>query len=202
MPIGFKNGTSGDMKVAVDAVVSASHSHAFPGVTREGHLAVVHTKGNPCCHVIMRGGTQTGPQYTREWLDIASEHLSEAGVSPHSLMVDCSHGNAQKLHRNQIKVSDCLAQQLRSGEHRIVGCMLESNICEGRQSIPERLTDLVYGTSVTDPCIDLETTCTVIERLSESVRQRRQMKSDSRVKPAGMGGNSVGSRSDANAEPS
>lgn len=172
MPVGFKNGTDGSIEIAADAIKSAQHPHVFPGITVKGTVAVVETKGNPMCHLILRGGNKTGPQYTSKWVELASKCMQKRGSDRPNVIVDCSHGNSQKLHTNQIIVARDIAQQITRGETRIVGVMLESHIKEGSQTLPEKGTPLEYGKSVTDACINLETTEIIFKELSESIEQR------------------------------
>ncbi|KAJ1935114.1 3-deoxy-7-phosphoheptulonate synthase, partial [Linderina macrospora] len=134
-PVGFKNGTDGNATIAVDAIRSASHPHHFLGVTKSGLAAITKTRGNPLCHIILRGGN-SGPNYGAEWVAKISEQISKAGVVD-NIMIDCSHGNSSKDHRNQPKVSSDIAKQIAAGNKAIVGVMIESNIAEGRQNIPD-----------------------------------------------------------------
>lgn len=172
MPIGFKNGTSGQIQVAVDAVKSAEHEHVFPGITEEGNVAIVSTSGNPHCHLILRGGKDTGPQYSSEWIETTAQCMRKGDIHRPNIVVDCSHGNSQKIHSNQSLVARDVANQIRDGERRIVGVMLESHIHEGCQKIRSDGSTLEYGKSVTDACIDLETTEQILRELSEAVASR------------------------------
>lgn len=172
MPIGFKNGTDGRIQIAVDAIKSAQHAHVFPGITDQGTVAVVQTKGNALCHLILRGGNNTGPQYSPEWVETASKCM-QTNVDRINIVIDCSHGNSQKLHTNQYLVAQNVAQQIQSGEKRIVGVMLESHINEGRQDIRNDGFPLEYGKSVTDACIDLNTTESVLQNLARAVEHAR-----------------------------
>jgi 3-deoxy-7-phosphoheptulonate synthase len=170
MPVGFKNGTDGDVQVAVDACRAAATGHTFFGVTPAGAAAVVTTAGNPDCHVILRGG-RSGPNYQAGQVTRALATVTEAGL-PRRVMVDASHGNSGKDHRRQPAVADSLADQAAGGERGLAGVMLESFLREGRQEPgdPERL---VYGQSITDACMDVDTTATVLARLAAAVRRRR-----------------------------
>lgn len=161
-PVGFKNGTDGNLKIAIDAIGAASHPHHFLSVTKTGHSAIVHTKGNADCHVILRGGKE--PNYAAEYVQAASTQLSQAGVTP-KLMVDFSHANSRKDYRRQMEVAEDVAAQIRSGEQNIMGVMIESHLVEGRQDKPE-----VYGQSITDACIGWETTETMLALLAEAQR--------------------------------
>jgi 3-deoxy-7-phosphoheptulonate synthase len=169
-PVGFKNGTSGDVKIAVDAVGAASHPHHFLAVTKDGQTAVAATAGNPDCHVILRGGTQ--PNYDADSVAAAGQALEKAGL-PARLMVDASHANSGKNPDNQPKVIDAIAAQLQAGQPRIVGVMVESHLVGGRQELVAG-QPLVYGQSITDGCIDWDSSVQVLERLAQAVRARRQ----------------------------
>jgi 3-deoxy-7-phosphoheptulonate synthase len=174
MPVGYKNGTSGDVQIAVDAVRSSAAPHRFLSVTKQGLAAIVSTRGNQHCHVILRGG-RTGPNYAAEAIAEAGSALSKAGLRP-ALMVDCSHANSQKNHKNQIKVGESLAAQLRAGSQAIFGVMLESNLVEGRQDVvPGK--PLTHGQSITDACLGFDETVPVLELWADAVRARRKLKS-------------------------
>lgn len=167
MPVGFKNGTAGTVKIAVDAVRAAASPHAFVGVTKQGLAAIVHTTGNPNSHVILRGGS-AGPNYDAESVKKAVKQLETAGLPPR-LMVDCSHANSAKDHNRQPIVASEIAQQLGGGH--ICGVMLESNLRDGRQNIGDGA--LEYGKSVTDACIGWEQTVPVLDELAAAVRKLR-----------------------------
>jgi len=169
-PVGFKNGTTGDVKIAADAVGAASHPHHFLSVTKEGGTAIVATQGNPDCHVILRGGK--APNYDAASVQSASEVLGKSQL-PARLMIDASHANSSKNPENQPKVIDDIATQLEAGEQRVVGVMIESHLVAGRQDLVEG-QPLVYGQSITDGCIDWDSTMRVLERLAEAVRARRR----------------------------
>jgi len=169
-PVGFKNGTTGDVKIAADAVGAASHPHHFLSVTKEGGTAIVATQGNPDCHVILRGGK--APNYDAASVQAASEVLGKSHL-PARLMIDASHANSSKNPENQPKVIDDIATQLEAGEQRVVGVMIESHLVAGRQDLVEG-QPLVYGQSITDGCIDWDSTVRVLERLAEAVRARRR----------------------------
>jgi 3-deoxy-7-phosphoheptulonate synthase len=174
-PIGFKNGTDGGLTVAVDAIGAANGKHHFMGVTTQGLAAITRTAGNDHCFVILRGGS-TGTNFDSASVQKAKEALRKKGLRE-GLMVDCSHGNSNKDHRNQPKVAESIAQQLREGETGIVGVMIESNINEGNQKVPaEGPAALKKGVSITDACIDWETTVGVLENLAGAVRERRVKK--------------------------
>ena len=163
-PVGFKNGTDGNLKIAIDAIGAASHPHHFLSVTKAGHSAIVHTAGNPDCHVILRGGKE--PNYSAEHVRDAVSQLTKAGVSPR-LMVDCSHANSRKDYTRQMEVAQDVAAQIRNGEQNIMGVMVESHLVEGRQDKPE-----TYGQSITDACIGWDTTEEMLALLADAVRSR------------------------------
>ena len=169
MPIGFKNGTSGDTDIAVDAVISSKASHVFLGVTETGKAAIVHTTGNKDAHVILRGG-KDGPNYESDYINKLGNSLRNKKLVE-SIVVDCSHGNSKKIHSNQIFVAEDLARQIRNRETRIVGCMIESNIKEGNQKLVDP-ANLEYGKSITDACINLETTQKIFEILGNAILVR------------------------------
>ncbi|WP_306575068.1 3-deoxy-7-phosphoheptulonate synthase AroG [Oligella urethralis] len=170
-PVGFKNGTDGNVKIAVDAVQAASRPHSFLSVTKGGHSAIVRTRGNDDCHIILRGGND-GPNYSAAHIQAASEVIEKAGLKP-KIMIDASHANSSKKPENQPIVMDDVAQQLEAGNQRICGVMIESHLVAGRQDQVEG-KPLVYGQSITDGCIDWETTERVLARLAEAVKVRRQ----------------------------
>ncbi len=171
MPVGFKNGTKGNIDIAIDAIRAAQGSHQFLSVTKEGRCAIVKTRGNDTCHIILRGGTD-GPNFSSEHLQAVGTALQKAGL-PKTIMVDCSHGNSRKDHRNQPQVAAELARQIQAGEHAITGVMIESNLVEGRQDvIPGK--DLTYGQSITDACIHWDDTVSVLQTLAEAVRAGRK----------------------------
>jgi len=174
-PMGFKNGTDGSLTVAVDAIGAAAAKHHFMGVTNQGLAAIIRTAGNPDCFIILRGGTR-GTNYDAESIGEAKKALTKKGQEE-VIMVDCSHGNSLKDHRNQPKVAKTIGEQLRAGDDSIVGVMIESNINEGAQKVPaEGPSGLKKGVSITDACISWETTIDVLEGLAESVRERRSKK--------------------------
>ncbi len=168
-PVGFKNGTDGNLKIALDAIKAASQPHHFLSVTKGGHSAIVSTNGNPDCHIILRGGK--APNFDAASIDQACREAANAGM-PCRLMVDASHGNSQKKPENQVPVSAEVARQVSAGDMRIFGVMIESHLVAGRQDlVPGR--SLVYGQSVTDGCIGWEDSVAVLENLAEAVRARR-----------------------------
>jgi 3-deoxy-7-phosphoheptulonate synthase len=170
MPVGFKNGTDGSVQIAIDAVRSAAHPHRFLGVTEQGLAGIVSTRGNPACHVILRGGVG-GPNYDAISVQKTLAALRDGGLPPR-LMIDTSHGNSDKDDRRQPLVARDIAAQVAQGEVGIVGAMLESFIVDGRQDLkdPKRL---VYGQSITDACMGWETTVPVLRELAAAVRARR-----------------------------
>ncbi|KAK4110901.1 3-deoxy-7-phosphoheptulonate synthase [Canariomyces notabilis] len=173
-PVGFKNGTDGNLGVAIDAIGAAAAKHHFMGVTKQGLAAITRTSGNEHGFVILRGGTK-GPNYDKASIQAAKETLIKKGQKL-AIMVDCSHGNSNKDHRNQPKVAKAVADQLREGETAIIGVMIESNINEGNQKVPpEGPAALKKGVSITDACIDWETTVEVLEDLAAAVRERRKL---------------------------
>eukprot|EP00842_Homolaphlyctis_polyrhiza_P004243 jgi/Hompol1/481/HPOL_005323-RA len=171
-PVGFKNSTDGSIAVAIDAIHAASHPHSFMGVTKQGLAAITKTKGNDLCHVILRGG-KTGPNYDANAVRLVQTALGQASL-PVRIMIDCSHGNSQKKHRNQIAVAANIAAQIADGNQSIFGVMIESNIHEGNQQVPPTgPADLAFGVSITDACIGWTDTVQVLQQLGEAVRTRR-----------------------------
>ena len=170
MPIGFKNRTDGNVQVAVDAVRAAAASHAFAGIDDSGKPAILHTKGNPDGHVILRGG-RGAPNHDPEGVAAALEKLRAAGL-PERLVIDASHDNSGKDPARQAEVAGEIAAQIGAGNEAIVGVMLESFLVEGRQDLGGE-EPLIYGQSITDACIDWEATVTLLERLAGAARARR-----------------------------
>lgn len=171
MPIGFKNGTTGSVQIAVDGIISAAHPHCFLSVTKQGVSAIVSTAGNDSCHLILRGSSQ-GPNYSSEHVKRAIEVQRKAGIA-NRLMVDCSHGNSHKRWQEQHLVAEDIASQLAAGEDGIGSVMIESNINAGNQKI---VKPLQYGVSVTDACVDWEGTVAMLDTLAQGVRDRRKAK--------------------------
>ncbi len=168
-PVGFKNGTDGNVRIALDAVLSASQPHHFMAVTKDGRSAIAATTGNPDCHIILRGGKT--PNYDAASVDAAAAAAEKAGLRA-ALMIDASHANSSKKPENQPAVLADIGGQLATGDRRIIGVMLESNLVAGRQDlVPGR--PLTYGQSITDGCIDWDTTVTTLEALADSITQRR-----------------------------
>ena len=170
-PVGFKNGTGGDIKIAADAVGAASHPHHFLSVTKEGGTAIVSTAGNPDCHVILRGGKS--PNFDAASVQAASEVLGKSAL-PARLMIDASHANSSKQPENQPAVVADIAAQIAAGESRIVGVMVESHLVAGRQDLVEG-QPLTYGQSITDGCIGWDDSVAVLHTLAEAVRARRAL---------------------------
>ena len=170
MPVGFKNGTGGSIQIAIDGVRAARHPHHFLGVTNQGIAAVISTSGNECCHVILRGSS-VGPNFERTVVDDTARTLTDAKL-PHRVLVDCSHGNSQKDYRRQPEVCADICDQVGSGSDNICGVMMESHLVAGRQDIKPD-TPLTYGQSVTDACIDWETTVPLLDDLARAAARRR-----------------------------
>lgn len=170
MPVGFKNGTNGNIKIAIDGVRSAAHPHRFLSVTKQGLAAIVETKGNPDAHVILRGGGGA-PNFGPEHVAGAAEQMQAAGLDAR-LIIDCSHANSGKDHTKQPGVCQQVADQICRGQSAIRGVMIESFLKAGRQDHKPGST-LEYGQSITDACVDLETTRSMLETLSQSARARR-----------------------------
>ena len=171
MPVGFKNGTDGNVQIALDAIKAAQHPHQFLSVTKQGISAIVETKGNDCCHVILRG-SNSGANYDRDSVSTVTTALRAAGLSPR-IMVDCSHGNSEKDHNLQPRVTRDVAAQIAAGSSDIFGIMIESHLVEGRQDLVAG-DELIYGQSVTDACISWETTEGILVELSEAVAQGKR----------------------------
>lgn len=165
-PVGFKNGTDGNLKIAIDAIGASSHPHHFLSVTKAGHSAIVRTSGNPDCHIILRGGKE--PNYSHEYVQAAVNELNKNQVTP-NLMIDCSHANSRKDYRRQMEVAQDITAQIQAGEQHIMGVMVESNLMAGRQDNPEN-----YGQSITDACIGWEETETMLALLAQAAQARQQ----------------------------
>ena len=168
-PVGFKNGTDGNVRIAIDAIRAASEPHHFLSVTKTGHTAIIETNGNVDCHVILRGGKL--PNFDEESVSSALDTL-RAQKLPDRLMVDCSHANSQKHAANQSIVGDSIAEQIEAGQEGIFGAMIESNIVSGRQDLVAG-NPLTFGQSITDECIDLAATAKILERLAEACQKAR-----------------------------
>jgi 3-deoxy-7-phosphoheptulonate synthase len=170
MPVGFKNSTDGNVGTAIDAVLAARSAHWFPSVTKQGVSAIFQTTGNDTCHVLLRGGSRTGPNYDSSHVRDACGRLASKGLRE-AVMIDCSHGNSEKDHRRQAAVAASVAEQVASGSWRIFGAMLESHLMEGRQDyVPGQ--PAVYGQSITDACISLDETEGILQGLARAQQQR------------------------------
>lgn len=169
-PVGFKNGTSGDVQISIDAVKSSAHPHHFLGHTKQGQVAIFATKGNSDCHIILRGGPST-VNYTAESIDQVCSQMREAGLLSR-VMIDCSHANSNKNHKRQPVVTRNVGSQIAGGDRRIMGVMLESNLVEGAQKLTPG-KPLVYGQSITDACMGWAETIDLLRELAEAVRRRR-----------------------------
>jgi len=171
-PVGFKNGTDGNVRIAVDAIKAASQPHHFLSVTKGGHSAIVSTLGNADCHVILRGGKT--PNYDADSVEQTAQFLIQSGLAPH-VMIDASHANSHKDYTRQPEVVANIAEQIAAGDARIFGVMVESHLHGGRQDLlPDQ--PLVYGQSITDGCIDWQTSVQVLETLAQAVRARRKVR--------------------------
>ena len=173
-PVGFKNGTDGNIKIAVDAIKAASQPHHFLSVTKAGHSAIVSTNGNEDCHIILRGGK--APNYDSASVDAACKDIAASGLASH-LMIDASHANSSKKPENQAPVCADIAGQVAKGDDRIIGLMIESHLVAGRQDLVAG-KELTYGQSITDGCIDWDSSITVLNGLAQAVRERRLAKRD------------------------
>ena len=169
-PVGFKNGTDGTMRIAVDAMRAAERPHVFMSLTKEGRSAIFNTTGNEDTHIILRGGSR--PNYDQESVAEAANEMESAGLRP-NLMIDFSHANSRKQHDKQIEVARDVASQIRRGNHNITGVMIESHLVAGRQDLIEG-RELVYGQSITDACINWDDSVPVLEQLAAAVRERRE----------------------------
>lgn len=170
-PVGFKNGTDGNIKIATDAIRSASASHHFLSVTKFGHSAIVETAGNPDCHIILRGGKE--PNYSAEHVAAIKQELEVSGLKQ-KVMIDFSHANSSKQYQRQMVVADDVCAQLRAGEHAIFGVMIESHLVAGRQDLVDGQAS-TYGQSITDACIGLDDTEKVLRQLAQAVEARRHL---------------------------
>ena len=167
--VGFKNGTDGNVKIAVDALLASRQKHHFLSVHKSGHVAIVETRGNEDCHIILRGGKE--PNYDQRSVQAACAELAKAKL-PERLMIDCSHANAAKQYQRQMDVAREIGAQLSAGERRIIGVMVESHLVEGRQELVKG-QPLRFGQSITDPCLGWDDSVAVLEDLAGAVRRRR-----------------------------
>ncbi|MCE1781638.1 3-deoxy-7-phosphoheptulonate synthase, partial [Enterobacter hormaechei] len=168
-PVGFKNGTDGAIKVAIDAINAAGSPHSFLSVTKWGHSAIVNTSGNNDCHIILRGGKE--PNYSSEHVAVVKQNLEKAGL-PARIMIDFSHANSSKQFKKQMDVCSDVSRQLIAGEKAIIGVMVESHLEEGNQN-PDSGLPLVYGKSITDACIGWADTEILLRQLSSAIKARR-----------------------------
>jgi len=169
-PVGFKNGTNGNLKIAIDAIQAASQPHYFLSLTKAGHSAIFTTTGNEDCHIILRGGSE--PNYDAQSVETAAQKIQNAGLMPR-LMIDFSHANSSKQHQRQIAVGRDVATQIAAGNTRIKGAMIESHLQEGRQDITNE-QDMLFGQSITDACINWESSVPLLHELAAAVRTRRE----------------------------
>lgn len=170
MPLGFKNGTSGDVKVAFNAIEAARQPQTFLGISQQGLASAITTNGNPNCHLVLRGGSE-GPNYDKASVDSAAEAMRKRGLPP-AIMIDCSHANSEKDHNRQVDVMLSVSEQLQDPQSPIIGVMLESNLEAGNQSFPQPLDQLKFGQSITDKCIDWATTEKSILELYDRLEKR------------------------------
>lgn len=170
MPVGFKNGTAGNIQVAIDAIEAAVHPHQFLGVTKQGTAAIVSTLGNDACHVILRGSNM-GSNYDENTIKETAANLKKAKLAQR-IMIDCSHGNSQKDHMRQLDVAKALCEQVSNGANFICGMMLESHLAEGKQVLNPK-KPLKYGQSITDACISWEQTLPILAQFADAVKKRR-----------------------------
>lgn len=169
MPIGFKNNTNGSLQAASNAMLAASQPHHFLGINGSGHASIVSTTGNADGHLVLRGGKQ-GPNYEGTHVEQAAAELAQQNLNPR-VMVDCSHANANKDHNRQVTVLENVAEQVRNGSQHLLGVMIESHLVAGKQPIPKSLDQLVYGQSITDACVNIDTTTQMLEQLATAVAQ-------------------------------
>ncbi|MGB3311693.1 MAG: 3-deoxy-7-phosphoheptulonate synthase [Nodosilinea sp.] len=172
MPIGFKNSTDGSLQAAMNAMVAASRPHHFLGINHSGLASIVTTTGNPDGHLVLRGG-KGGPNFSGDHVAQAAEEMARLKLN-HRMMIDCSHANANKDHNRQTTVLDDIAGQVRSGSRHILGVMIESHLKAGSQSIPDNLRQLTYGQSITDACVDFDTTAAMLRQLARAVEPSLQ----------------------------
>ena len=170
MPIGYKNGTDGTATIAINAMQAASKPHHFLGINKEGHASIVSTTGNPDGHLVLRGG-KMGTNYHLEAVQDVTKELVQEGLT-NRLMIDCSHGNSNKDYRRQGDVLQTVSSQIRQGFTHVMGVMLESHLLAGNQKLSSDLSTLVYGQSITDACIDINTTESLLEDLAAAVNSR------------------------------
>jgi len=174
MPLGFKNGTDGNLNVAINAIRAASQPQTFLGIDLDGHSSAVVTRGNPNCHIVLRGGTP-GPNYGAEFVEAAEQALREKGLVP-AVMIDASHDNSGKKPERQPEVVRAVMEQVTRGNPAIIGAMVESNLEAGNQAFPQPVDQLKYGVSITDGCIDWATTEQMVEEIYEALGERFAMR--------------------------
>ena len=181
MPVGFKNGTNGDVGIAINAMGAAESSHSFIGINEQGQVAIIKTSGNPDAHLILRGGKQ--PNYQAEFVAEAEVEIEKAGYNP-AIIVDCSHANSNKDYSRQPAVAKDILVQLEQGNRSIVGIMLESHINEGNQKLSPNLADMKYGVSVTDACINWQSTEELVVEFAQRLKSVVAKKSEQVTEPA------------------
>ena len=170
-PVGFKNGTDGNLQIAIDAMKAAQHPHSFLGINREGRTSIIQTSGNPDVHIVLRGGSKKA-NYCPEDIANTEEQLNKNGLLP-TIMVDCSHGNSNKDYQKQPEVMECVVDQILAGNSSISGVMIESNLEAGSQKIPADISQLKYGVSITDACIDWATTEKILTSAHDRLKNRK-----------------------------
>jgi 3-deoxy-7-phosphoheptulonate synthase len=170
-PVGFKNGTDGNLQIAMDAMKAAQHQHSFLGINREGRTSIIQTTGNPDVHIVLRGGSRK-VNYHPEDIASTEESLKKNGLLP-TIMVDCSHGNSNKDFQKQPEVLESVVQQIIDGNNSISGVMIESNLEAGSQKIASDLSQLKYGVSITDACIDWATTEKILLAAHTRLQKRK-----------------------------
>ncbi|MDD2365459.1 MAG: 3-deoxy-7-phosphoheptulonate synthase [Desulfuromonadaceae bacterium] len=170
-PVGFKNGTDGNLQIAIDAMKAAQHPHSFLGINWEGRASIITTSGNPDVHIVLRGGSRKANYYTED-ITHSEEQLTKNGLVP-TIMVDCSHGNSNKDYQKQPEVLSCIVDQILAGNNSISGVMIESNLEAGSQKIPADISQLKYGVSITDACIDWATTEKILLEAHGRLQQRK-----------------------------
>ncbi len=169
-PVGLKNGTNGNLDIAVDGIRAAARPHHFLSLTKSGHSAIYTTMGNEDCHIILRGGKE--PNYDADSVGLACDKLTHAGLKP-QVMIDFSHANSRKIPQNQVLVAQNVCQQIAEGDRRIIGAMIESHLVEGRQDVIDGVAK-TYGQSITDACVSFDTTVEMLHLLAQAVRDRRK----------------------------
>jgi 3-deoxy-7-phosphoheptulonate synthase len=170
-PVGFKNGTDGNLQIAIDAMKAAQHPHSFLGINREGRTSIIQTSGNPDVHIVLRGGSRKVNYHAADILH-TEEQLNKNGLPP-TIMVDCSHGNSNKDFQKQPEVLECVVDQILAGNNSISGVMIESNLEAGNQKIPNDINQLKYGVSITDACIDWVTTEKILLNAHSKLKKRK-----------------------------